>query len=75
MPVAQKARQVCSERVSVSEASGPIHTGRARATQANGTCCRQWECSHCDIKEFAFKFACASHPVSCVNEAPSTQDA
>ena len=25
---------------------GSIHTGRARITPANGTCCCQWECSH-----------------------------
>ena len=25
----------------------PIHTGRARATQANETCCCEWECPHC----------------------------
>ncbi len=26
---------------------GPIHTGRAHATQANGTCWCEWECPHC----------------------------
>ncbi len=26
---------------------GPIHTGRARATQANGTCWYEWGCPHC----------------------------
>ncbi len=26
---------------------GLIHTGRACVTPANGTCCCQWECSHC----------------------------
>ena len=29
------------------EGKGPIHTGRAGAMQTNGTCCCEWECSHC----------------------------
>ena len=49
-----------------------MHNATHNATQANGTCCRQWECSHCTqvtSKDFCSNFACASRPASCVNEA------
>ena len=47
---------------------GPIHTRRARATEANGTCCRQWACSHCTqatSKDLHSNFCarCVPHPV------------
>ena len=31
----------------IMSALRPIHTGRAHIMPANGTCCCQWECSHC----------------------------
>ncbi len=53
--VGQAVRQLCTK--------GPIHTGRAGATQANGTSWYEWECPHCsNIKGIAFEFAC-SRPV------------
>ena len=37
------------------------------ATQANETCCRQWEYDASNIKGKMFQFACASGHASCVN--------
>ena len=53
---------------------GPIHTGRATRRKANGTCCCQWECSHCTQatskeKKKPFEFVRASRPASCVDWA------
>ncbi len=43
---------------------GLIHTGRARVTPANGTCCCQWECSHCSqAKSKEKRSNLRAHPV------------
>ncbi len=47
-----------------------IRNATHNATQANGTCCCQWECSHCTqarSKDLRSNLLCASYPASCVN--------
>ena len=47
-PDGSRSKRTSENRTKLRQwCSGLIHTGRACIMQANGTYCRQWECSHC----------------------------